>query len=132
MIRESVLTHIVGELSDEGKTILVTNHHMEELLGVLDEVWIMAGGVIESTYTLEHLRQGAFQVTGRLKPGFVRPPDLNIEEEQRIGDLAQWLVLGKDALYRIKQLDPLDHMQIEALPLETTFKLLLSRTAEPD
>lgn len=132
VVRESVLSHIVRELSDEGKTILATNHHMEEMLGVLDEIWIMAGGRIESVHTLEQLRQTAFQVTGRLKRGVALPPDLRIEEEHKIGDLVQWLVLDKDSLYRIKQLELLDQMQTEALPLETTFKLLLSKTAEPE
>lgn len=132
VVRESVLSHIVRELTDEGKTILVTNHHMEEMLGVLDEVWIMAGGRIESAHTLEQLRQSAFQVTGRIKAGATPPSDLHVEEEQKIGDLVQWLVVDKESLYRIKQLDLLEQMQTEALPLETTFKLLLSKTAEPE
>lgn len=132
VVRESVLSHIVRELSEEGKTILATNHHMEEMLGVLDEVWIMAGGRIESTFTIEQLRERAFQVTGRLKPGVKVPPGLPIEEEQKIGEVVQWLVVEKEALYRIKQLDLLDQMQTEALPLETTFKLLLSKTVEPE
>jgi len=130
VVRESVLTHIVSELANEGKTILATNHHMEEMLGVLDEVWIMAGGKIESTHTIEDLRQSAFQVTGRLKTK-TTPANLGILEERRIGDLAQWLVIDKEAVYRIKQQEALDNMQVEALPLETTFKLLLSRTTEP-
>ena len=87
VVRESVLTHIVSELANEGKTILVTNHHMEEMLGVLDEVWIMAGGKIESTHTIEDLRQSAFQVTGRLKAK-ATPANLGILES---AGLAIWL-----------------------------------------
>lgn len=132
VVRESVLTHIVRELNEQGKTILVTNHHMEEMLGVLDEVWIMAGGKIETRLTMEQLRESAFQVTGRLKPGKTRPDDLQIEGEQKIGELVQWLVMEKESLYRIRQLDLLDQMQTEALPLEATFKLLLSKTVEPE
>jgi len=129
VIRDSVLSHFVREMTEERKTILVTNHHMEELLGVLDEVWIIAGGVIQSSYTIEELRQHSFRVIGRLKSTAIIPSA--IVEEQRIGDLVRWLVLDKQMLYEIRKKELLENMETEPLPLETTFKLLLSKTTEP-
>ncbi len=129
VIRDSVLTHFVREMTEEGKTILVTNHHMEELLGVLDEVWIIAGGVIQSSHTIEELRQHSFRVIGRLKSTATIPSA--IVEEQRIGDLVRWLVVDKQMLYEIRKKELLENMETEPLPLETTFKLLLSKTVEP-
>jgi len=128
VIRDSVLSHFVREMTEEGKTILVTNHHMEELLGVLDEVWIIAGGVIQSSYTIEELRQHSFRVIGRLKSTATIPSA--IVEEQRIGDLVRWLVVDKQMLYEIRKKELLENMETEPLPLETTFKLLLSKTVE--
>lgn len=129
VIRDSVLSHFVREMTEEGKTILVTNHHMEELLGVLDEIWMIAGGVIQNSYTIEELRQHSFRVTGRLKSSATIPHA--IVEEHRIGDLVRWLVVDKQTLYEIRQNELLENLETESLPLETTFKLLLSKTVEP-
>ena len=131
VVRDSVLSHFVRELTETGKTILVTNHHMEELLGVLDEVWVLASGRIQSTHTIEELRQNAYRVAGRLKNKQPPTGSLAFYEEQRMGDLVRWLIIDKEGLYKIRQLDVLDQMEVEPLPLETTFKVLLSKTVEP-
>ncbi|HJZ13123.1 MAG TPA: ABC transporter ATP-binding protein [Acidobacteriota bacterium] len=131
VVRESLLSHFVKELSHSRKTILVTNHHMEELLGVLDEVWLMSAGRIQATYSIEQLRSHAYRVAGRLKSNTSTPRPVGLYEEQRIGDLVRWLIIDKEALYTIRQMDILDQMEVESLPLETTFKVLLSKTAEP-
>lgn len=131
VVRESVLSHFVKELSQSQKTILVTNHHMEELLGVLDEVWLMADGKIRASYSIEKLRSHAYRVAGRLKSKTSVPNSVALYEEQRIGDLVRWLIIDKEALYKIRQMDLLDQMEVESVPLETTFKVLLSKTAEP-
>jgi ABC-2 type transport system ATP-binding protein len=131
VIRDSVLSHFVRELTQDGKTILVTNHHMEELLGVLDEVWILGGGRIVASYSLEELKQNAHQVTGRLKDSG-SAHGLTLLHQQKMGDLVRWVVMNKETLYRIRQQELLYQMEISSLPVEETFKLLLSNTVEPE
>lgn len=128
VVRDSVLTHLIREMAEDGKTIMVANHHMEELLGVLDEVWILMDGGIQEVHELDRLKNEACRITGRLKSRSCLPSDLFVVQEQSIGDLVRWLVLDKEAVSRIRQLELLDQMQTEPVPLETTFKLLLSRT----
>jgi len=129
VIRDSVLSHFVRELTEEGKTILVTNHHMEELLGVLDEVWILAGGRIVASYSLGELKQNAHQVTGRLKES-TSLEGLTLLHQQKMGNLVRWVVMNKETLARIRQQDLLEQMEISSLPVEETFQLLLANTEE--
>src|SRR5262249_50829516 len=56
VIREAVLSEFVKELSQQRKTILVTNHHMEELLGIIDEFWLLSEGRIKQCISVEQLR----------------------------------------------------------------------------
>jgi ABC-2 type transport system ATP-binding protein len=129
VVRDSVLTHLIREMAEEGKTIMVANHHMEELLGILDEVWILMDGVIQEVHELERLKNEACRITGRLKFGAQIPADLFVVQEQSLGGLVQWVVLNKETVGRIRQIDLLDQMETESVPLETTFKVLLTRTA---
>jgi ABC-2 type transport system ATP-binding protein len=125
VVRDSVLTQLIRELAEEGKTILVANHHMEELLGVLDEVWIMGNGMIAGIHPLERLKHEACRITGRLRAQNGLPPDLFVIQEQPIGEMVRWLIVEKESLYRIQQLNLLENNSTESLPLETTYKLLL-------
>jgi ABC-2 type transport system ATP-binding protein len=132
VIREAVLSHIVKEMSAQGKTILVTNHHMEELLGVLDEFWLLSEGRIRQVVSIDELRHSAFRITGRLKKDAIIPGDLLFTQENRMGDLVQWAVTEKESLYRIKEGNLLDQMEVETLPLEAGIRLLLGQTTEPE
>jgi ABC-2 type transport system ATP-binding protein len=131
VIRDSVLSHFVRELTQEGKTILVANHHMEELLGVLDEIWILADGRIVASYSLDELKQNAHQVTGRMKDSG-STQGLTLLHQQKMGDLVRWVVMNKETLHRIRQQELLTHLEISPLPVEETFRLLLSNTVEPE
>jgi hypothetical protein len=102
---------------------------MEELLGILDEVWILMDGVIQEVHELERLKNEACRITGRLKFGAQIPADLFVVQEQSLGGLVRWVVLNKETVGRIRQIDLLDQMETESVPLETTFKVLLTRTA---
>ena len=66
LVREEVLGELIGELHAGGKTILIANHRMEELGGILDEVWVLSGGVGTARVELERLRVEACMVTARL------------------------------------------------------------------
>ncbi|PWT91657.1 MAG: hypothetical protein C5B54_04905 [Acidobacteria bacterium] len=128
LVRDSVLQHLVSELSQEGRTIFVANHRMEELLGILDEVWLLQNGRILEVYSIDDLREHACRINGRLRTNGSVPP--SVVEEQRTGDLVTWLVLNRDTFENIRQQQLLDSMERQPLPIETTFKLLLARKGE--
>ncbi len=124
IVRDALLSQCVREQSSEGKTIVVASHHLEEWLNLLDEIWVMSGGVIAGKYKLQDLRENAFRITGRLKNASI-PPGLSIVEEFRTGDLVQWLTIDPITREQIQSLSILDQMDAQPLPLESTLKLLL-------
>ena len=128
LVRDSLLTHLVGELAEEGKTIFVANHHMEELSTVLDEVWVLADGRIRNLYAMDKMRQGACRITGRLKQADASIQGLPIVEEHRSGGLVRWLAVDASAVRKIREMAILDSMETEQLPAETAFKLLLGNS----
>lgn len=125
LVRDSVLSRFVGELAEEGRTIFVANHRMEELLAVLDEVWVLSRGMISRKFTLDDLRRHAVRVTGKLKPAAAAPAGLSFVEEMRTGDVVRWLIIDNGAVEKIREMSILDHMECEPLAPETAFKLLL-------
>lgn len=124
LVRDSVLTQLVSELADEGKTILVANHRMEEMMTVLDEVWVLGNGIIRERHSLDTLREHGVRITGKLKAE--APADLPVFEEHRSGSLVRWAVLYPETLDRVRDLHLLDQMETEPLPLDVAFKLLLA------
>jgi len=126
IVRDALLSQCVREQSMEGKTIIVASHHLEEWLNLLDEIWVLSGGVIVGRHRLEDLRENAFRITGKLKHQTL-PAGLAIVEEFRNGDLVQWLTIDPNTPEQIQSLSILDQMEAQPLPLESTLKLLLLR-----
>lgn len=130
LVREEVLTHLIRELMSAGRTILVANHHMEELAGVLDEVWVMHGGRITSVHELDDLRAGACRITGRLRDGAVVPADLQVIAAGDNAPLVNWQVLDAATREKIRALELLDGMECQPLPIEAALKALLAQKSE--
>ncbi len=130
LVREEVLTHLIRELMNEGRTILVANHHMEELAGVLDEVWVMNGGRIAEVRALDRLRSEARRVTGRLREGAAVPADLAIHAAGNGSPLVEWRILDAATLARIRELQLLEGLDAAPLPVEAALKALLARHPE--
>jgi ABC-2 type transport system ATP-binding protein len=129
VVREMLLSEFVQQMAAEGKTILVTNHHMDEMLGVLDEVWILSEGKFRERLSMDELRQTAHIVSGRLNGSI--PEDLNIFEKEQIGNLVRWVVMDKITLEKIRQSQILDGLDIQPLPLDSALRALLAQTSEP-
>ncbi len=129
VVREMLLSEFVQQMAAEGKTILVTNHHMDEMLGVLDEVWILSEGKFRERLSMDELRQTAHVVSGRLNGSI--PEDLNVFEKEQIGNLVRWVVMDKITLEKIRQSQILDGLEIQPLPLDSALRALLARTADP-
>jgi ABC-2 type transport system ATP-binding protein len=129
VVREMLLSEFVQQMAAEGKTILVTNHHMDEMLGVLDEVWILSEGKFRERLSMDELRQTAHVVSGRLNGSI--PEGLNVFEKEQIGNLVRWVVMDKITLEKIRQSQILDGLEIQPLPLDSALRTLLARTADP-
>lgn len=130
LVRDSVLTQLVSELYEEGKTVLIANHRMEEMLGVLDELWVLSHGRIKERYSIHTLRENGMRVRGKLKAA--RPSDLFVYEEHASGNFVVWDVLDPQTLDRVRSLNLLDQIEIEPLPLDIIFKLLLKGQEKSD
>ena len=128
VMREMLLSEFVQQMAAEGKTILVTNHHMDEMLGVLDEVWILSEGKFREQLSMDELRQTAHVVSGRLNGAM--PEDLNVFEKEQIGNLVRWVVMDKITLEKIRQSQILDGLEIQPLPLDSALRTLLARTSD--
>jgi ABC-2 type transport system ATP-binding protein len=124
LVRDSVLAQLVNELAEEGKTIFVSNHRMEELSNILDEVWVLHSGKIVRKENMEALRASACRLTGRLRQSS-NGRNFSIFEEYRSGDLVSWLVLDPQIVEQIRGSSILEQMQQEPLPAEKVFKVLL-------
>ena len=123
LVRDDLLGNLIEELHGKGRTFIIANHRMEELAGLLDEVWVLAGGRL-SVHDAEALRSGARRVTGRLPAGAVLPAGLKAARLSGDGALAEFAVFDESSV-RALAAAGLQDAQAEPLPFEETLKLLL-------
>lgn len=124
LIREEILGHLIEELHGTGKTILVASHHLEELSGLLDEVWVLENGGIASVRRMETLRTQAVLLRGRaLRPA--RAEDFSAISLPGEGPLVNWAALDRASADKIAQAGLIENMERSPLPIETTLRLLL-------
>jgi ABC-2 type transport system ATP-binding protein len=125
LVREDVLNGLVGELQSPDRTILVANHHMEEFAGLLDEVWVLADGVISGVHEMEALRREACRLRGRLKKGRAVPPGLRVVPLTQEGSLVEWGALDAAAADQAAQAGVLENLERVSLTPSELFALLL-------
>lgn len=130
LVREEVLGELIGELHSGGKTILIANHRMEELAGVIDEVWVLAGGVVTAAVTLDSLRAEACKVTARLHDWSARPAVPGAVPLPSERPLAAWAAFTRDAADALAASGGLDVVEKKPLPLDEAMKLLLRDGAD--
>ena len=117
--------YLIDELHESGRTFLIANHRMEELAGLLDEVWVLSDGRITGVHELDALRAQACRVTGRLKPDQEVPKGLPLLDVKREGPIASCAVLEADVFERLRKADAFESIEKSPLPVEDTMKLLL-------
>jgi len=130
LVRESVLLGLIRELSEEGKTIFVANHRMEELMNVIDEIWILANGTIVRRLDTNEIRASARRITGRLRREI--PKDLKIIEEHRSGSVVSWLTIDKATFAAIQELALLEQMEVSTVPPDVSLRALLKQEEAPE
>jgi ABC-2 type transport system ATP-binding protein len=125
LVREEVLSGLVAELSEEGKTVLVTSHRMDELAGLLDEVWVMSRGRIAAVHGLDDLRAQARVVSGRLKDGRTPPEMAGALALAGAGPARAWAVFDDGARERLLGSGSLENAAVEPLPVDQALTHLL-------
>ena len=126
LVREEVLSKLIEELQDAGKTIFVANHRMEELAGVLDEIWLLAGGAIVRVCDAERLRREACVVSGRIKDAAREPEGVCAVRLKAEAPLAAWAAFDTESAERILRSGSLEAGQAASMPFEETLRRLLA------
>ncbi|MFA5137860.1 MAG: ABC transporter ATP-binding protein [Elusimicrobiota bacterium] len=122
LVRDDVLNELINELHETGKTIVVANHRMEELAGVLDEIWVLSHGVLSGIHEMERLKAEACRITGRLKEGESLPPGIAARVE---GGLTVCELLDASAAQRLLSSGVLEGAEKSSIPMDGILKLLL-------
>jgi len=122
--RDSVLHSLVGELTHQDMTVVVANHHMEELIGILDEVWVLSEGTFKHRLSMEEFRRSSFRITGRLRKPLQSLP-VGVYEEGRDGDWVRWFTFNSEIVPVVQKSNALERMQCEPLPIKDAIKSLL-------
>lgn len=125
LVRDEVLSALIGELAEAGRTVLVANHHMEEMAGLLDEIWILSGGRIAARHHADALRREACLVTGRLRQGSRLPEDLRAVRLSTGSPLVELAVFSETEASRLAESRCLEAMERAPLSLEASMKHLL-------
>ena len=95
LVRDEVLGHLVKELAEEGRTILVANHRMEELAGVLDEVRPLHNGMVEAPIATETLRAEGRSLAVRVAQGTALPKGAGLCWKDGDGDVRHAVALNQ-------------------------------------
>jgi ABC-2 type transport system ATP-binding protein len=123
LVRDHILNGLVSELADGGRTILISNHRMGEVGGLLDRVCVLKDGKIAADHQADFIKTETFKVSVRED---VRPAE---QEGVRLigqaGTVAELAVFGKDKLERLKSSGKLGGAEIAPLELDAAFKALL-------
>ncbi|HCC46872.1 MAG TPA: hypothetical protein DEQ38_01955 [Elusimicrobia bacterium] len=123
LVRDHILNGLIHELTEGGKTILVSNHRMGEMGGILDRVCVLKDGVIAASHAAAFLAEEAFRAAARLESPVALPD--GVVALNGSGALREFAVFGRERLEKLK-LDPaFAGAEISPLSLEDSFKVLL-------
>ncbi|MBI4346187.1 MAG: ABC transporter ATP-binding protein [Elusimicrobia bacterium] len=126
LVRDDILHHLVAELQKEGRTIVVANHRMDELAGILDEVWVLADGEIAARHEVDRLRSEACRITGRVKDDAPAARVWPVPPLRAEGPLVEWVVLDKAVEERILGSGLLERTERKSMPVHESLKHLLA------
>ncbi|MDD2804725.1 MAG: ABC transporter ATP-binding protein [Elusimicrobiales bacterium] len=123
LVRDHILNGLIHELTEGGRTIIVSNHRMGEMGGILDRVCVLKDGVIAASHGAAFLAEEAFRAAARLETPLSLPE--GVVALGGGGALREFAVFGRKNLEKLR-LDPaFAGAEISPLLLEDSFKVLL-------
>lgn len=125
LVREKLLEQLVGELHGAGKTILVASHRLEELAGLLDEVWVLSEGRIVAARPMASLRAEGRRIRARLKTGAQSPSVEGAVPLAQEGSLLSWAALSRESADALSRRPELESVESAPIAAEELFKSML-------
>ena len=123
LVRDHLLNGLVSELAEGGRTIIVSDHRMGELGGLLDRVCVLSGGRIKTDHRAEFIKTETYKVTVRETAPLPELPGVKVLG--RAGSVTELAVFGRDRLQELKKGGKIEGAEISALDLDSAFKALL-------
>lgn len=122
VMRRQVWSIIMGDIAENGTTVLVSSHNLRELEDVCDHVGIMDHGSLLLERSLSDMQENICKVLAALPEGGVLPNGLDIVHQSATGRLLTLILRGNqdDITARISGASPL-FMDVVPLTLEEIF-----------
>ncbi len=118
IVKRQVLQLLIGEVSENELSILISTHHLDELEKIADTIMMMKEGKLESIITMdnakEHFKKIQVVFKGEYPEALGQLP--NIEKINQIGRVYTLLIIG-DTEETINQLNTFHPILLEELPM---------------
>ncbi len=118
VMRRQVWSLMMGDVSENGTTVLVSSHNLRELEDVCDHVGIMSKGKVLIERSLSDLQDNIVKLQAVWKPGEipVLPAEFTVLHTSQVGRVYTDIIRGSagDVTARLEKYQPL---MLEALPL---------------
>ncbi|MBQ7064490.1 MAG: ABC transporter ATP-binding protein [Firmicutes bacterium] len=96
VMRRQIWSLVIGDVAENGTTVLVSSHNLRELEDVCDHVGIIHQGRLMLERPLSELQGGTLKVQLMLPEGVTEPPaGLKILHRSAIGRVETWIVRGE-------------------------------------
>ena len=122
LVRDHILNGLVSELAEGGRTIIISNHRMGEMGGLLDRVCVLKDGAISADHSADFIKTETFRVIVRENASLAGD---GVREISRAGSLTELAVFGRAKLEALKTGGLPAGAEIAPLEMETAFKVLL-------
>ena len=118
VMRRQVWSLMMGDVAENGTTVLVSSHNLRELEDVCDHVGIMNRGKVLLERSLSDLQENIvkLQVVWNTPEPPALPPEMNVLHVSNVGRVYTYIVRGNAAAVSAA-LSVLQPMMLEALPL---------------
>ncbi len=94
VMRRQIWSIIMGDVAENGTTVLLSSHNLRELEDVCDHVGIISGGRMLLERSLSELQSGVVKVQLVRNPGTELPQELNIIHSSTIGKIETHIIRG--------------------------------------
>ena len=123
LVRDHILNGLISELAEGGRTIIISNHRMGEMGGLLDRVCVLKEGRLTADYRADFIKTETYKVTLRGDANPAEEPGVKILS--RSGSISELAVFGRDRMQELKNAGKISGAEISALDLDSAFKALL-------